>query len=137
MASIVTYKYIKQNPDITINAEEIEAVLGHELGHCKKHHITKRMCISIPMTFAILFIASKFIHMNSLYQAFGFTIAKIPVFVQLIGISLLFEVFGGFRIITKLISNWSSRKDEFENIFSNFGFIESKNGIPKAAIFEQ
>lgn len=97
-----------------LTAEEIEAVLGHELGHCKKHHITKRMCISIPMTFAILFIASKFIHMNSLYQAFGFTIAKIPVFVQLIGISLLFEVFGGFRIITNLISNWSSRRDEFE-----------------------
>ena len=33
---------------------------------------------------------------------------------QLIGISLLFEVFGGFKIITNLISNWSSRRDEFE-----------------------
>ena len=97
-----------------LSAEEIEAVLGHELGHCRKHHITKRMCISIPMTFAVLFLASRFIHMDLLYQAFGFTIPEIPVFVQLIGISLLFEVFGGFRIITNLISNCSSRKDEFE-----------------------
>lgn len=97
-----------------LSAEEIEAVLGHELGHCRKHHITKRMCISIPMTFAVLFLASRFIHMDLLYQAFGFTITEIPVFVQLIGISLLFEVFGGFRIITNLISNCSSRKDEFE-----------------------
>ncbi len=97
-----------------MSVDEIEAVLGHELGHYKLHHITKRLCIMIPLIFVMLYIVSLFLNTKSLYAGFGFTTSE-PVFsqMQLIGLFLLGEVFGGFSPVFSVINNWSSRKDEF------------------------
>lgn|SRR5574344_1300100 len=98
-----------------LTEEEIEAVLGHELGHYKKHHIVKRLAVSIPLVFAALFIVSLFITHTQLYTGFGFA-ANADVFphMQFIGIFLLSLVFGGYGDLEKLVSNYFSRRDEFQ-----------------------
>lgn len=98
-----------------LTEEEIEAVLGHELGHYKKHHIVKRLCISIPVMFAALFVVSLFITHQSLYAGFGFdTPAALFPHMQAAGIFLLSLVFGGYGDLEKLVSNYFSRRDEFQ-----------------------
>ncbi|MBO4386819.1 MAG: M48 family metallopeptidase, partial [Treponema sp.] len=106
-----------------LSPEEIEAVLGHELGHFKKHHIIKRMCVTFPLIFAFLFAAWLLIKIPSLYTGFGFkdfaentasNTTSIPATLQYVGIYLLSLIFGGFSPIFSLISNTFSRRDEFE-----------------------
>lgn len=125
-----------------LTTDEIEAVLGHELGHFKKHHIIKRMCVMFPLIFAFLFAAWLLIKIPSLYSGFGFTDfgfagntgstlatgstgsisstplsasnTAIPATLQYVGIYLLSLIFGGFGPIFSLISNTFSRRDEFE-----------------------
>lgn len=116
-----------------LSTDEIEAVLGHELGHFKKHHIIKRMCVTFPLIFAFLFAAWLLIKIPSLYSGFGFTDfgfagstgsisstplsasnTAIPATLQYVGIYLLSLIFGGFSPIFSLVSNTFSRRDEFE-----------------------
>lgn len=49
------------------------AVLAHEIGHAKKHHIKKMMCFSIVFTCIGFWILSKVIVYTPLFEAFGFT----------------------------------------------------------------
>jgi len=97
-----------------MNVDEIEAVLGHELGHYKLHHITKRLCIMIPLVFVVLYVLSLFLTNQDLYTGFGFS-TPTPVFfhMKLIGLFLLGQVFSGYGSIPSFFSNWSSRRDEF------------------------
>ena len=104
-----------------LSHEEIEAVLAHELGHYKHHHIIKKMLISIPLTFVSLFVVNLLSRIPALYEGFGFGIvssleesSQVLGMQQLLGIFLLSLVFDGFTFITSLISNCASRKDEFQ-----------------------
>ncbi|WP_191015084.1 M48 family metallopeptidase [Treponema zioleckii] len=98
-----------------LTAEEIEAVLGHELGHYKKHHIVKRLATMIPLIFVMLFVINLFTKMPALYENFGFTLNGAPTYkIIVIGFSLFMSSFGGFSILFDLISNFASRKHEFE-----------------------
>jgi STE24 endopeptidase len=98
-----------------LTEEEIEAVLGHELGHYKKHHIVKRLAVSIPLSFAVLFIVSLFIMHTQLYTGFGFsTNADVFPHMQFIGIFLLSLIFGGYSDVKNLVSNYFNRRDEFQ-----------------------
>lgn len=97
-----------------LTTEEVVAVLAHELGHCKHHHITKRMCVMIPVIFACLFAVSVLIRNDSLYTGFGFDTSNGFAALKFVGIFLLGLSFGGFDSLTSLISNASSRRDEFQ-----------------------
>lgn len=106
-----------------LTVDEIEAVLGHELGHYKKKHIVKRLCVSIPLTFIVLFALSILITIPELYTGFGFTpelavlsngTFRVLPYIQFIGVLLAVTCFEGFSDLADLVSNASSRKDEFE-----------------------
>ncbi|MBQ0039076.1 MAG: M48 family metallopeptidase [Treponema sp.] len=97
-----------------LDTEEVVAVLAHELGHCKHHHITKRMCFMIPMIFAVLFAVSVLIKNDMLYTGFGFNPENGFAALKFVGIFLLGLSFGGFDSLVSLISNASSRRDEFQ-----------------------
>ncbi|MDD7015145.1 MAG: M48 family metallopeptidase [Spirochaetales bacterium] len=104
-----------------LDDDEIEAVLGHELGHYKKHHIIKRMAVSLPLLFIAMFLISLLIKLPSLYTDFGFSADILKssdkgavAFLQLAIIPLATSAFEGFNWIVKFISNHFSRKDEFE-----------------------
>ncbi|MBB5219049.1 M48 family peptidase [Treponema rectale] len=107
-----------------LTVDEIEAVLGHELGHYKKHHIIKKMLVSVPFIFAVTFLVSLILKYPPLYTSFGFApeLFKVeglqsmhPVAaLEYAGIFLLGLSLSGFGIFTGLIQNFFSRKDEFE-----------------------
>lgn len=98
-----------------LTPEEIEAVLAHELGHYKYHHITKKLLTVIPLVFVFLFVISKFILNENFYAGFNFPVPQeIPPSLKIIGIMLLTMVFKGFGILISPVSNFFSRKDEFQ-----------------------
>lgn len=101
----------------SLTPDELAAVLGHELGHFKLHHITKRLFIMIPMEFLVTFLLYKIAHIPELYYAFGFldditteTIAN----VQFIGIFLASMLWGAISEIITPLSNIFSRKQEYQ-----------------------
>ena len=97
-----------------LTTDELVAVLGHELGHYKLHHIIRRFCVMIPVEFVLMFILYKIAQSTSIYTGFGFALTGIKVeSVQFIGLFLANLVAGSLSEIFSPIVNFSSRKDEF------------------------
>lgn len=108
---IVLYDTLLQQLD----DEEICAVLAHELGHYKKKHIIKRMLISIFLEFIGAFVLSFILNRPALYENFGFAVnPELLKNYAIAGVFLISIVVEGFSDITGLISNTSSRRDEFQ-----------------------
>lgn len=97
----------------SLTADELAAVLGHELGHFKLHHITKRLFVMIPMEFVVMFILYKMANLPSLYTAFGFRDITVAGF-QFIGIFLASMLWGSVSEIVTPVSNIFSRKQEYQ-----------------------
>lgn len=99
-----------------LTADEIESVLGHELGHYKHHHIVKRLAVMIPLIFALLYGMSLFIKLPYLYFGYGFELADgiIPHQMLIVGIMLLAKSFEGWSELLSPVFNFFSRKDEFQ-----------------------
>lgn len=97
-----------------LTTDELVAVLGHELGHYKLHHITRRFLVMIPVEFALMFILYKIAQSTSIYTGFGFALTGIKVeSVQFIGLFLANIVASSVSEIFSPLLNFSSRKDEF------------------------
>lgn len=100
----------------SLTPDELAAVLGHELGHFKLHHITKRLFVMIPMEFIVTFLLYKMAHLVDLYNAFGFAgvTAQNVASVQFIGIFLAAMVWMSVSEIVTPFSNIFSRKQEYQ-----------------------
>ncbi|RMX03524.1 M48 family peptidase [Corticibacter populi] len=104
-----------------LNAGEIEAVLAHELGHFRNHHVTKRLLSFFVLSLAGFALLGWLLHqpwffaglgvMPSLLDAGGLAPVSANSALALILFSMLVSVFGGL-----LQPLWSqlSRKHEFE-----------------------
>ena len=98
-----------------LSVDEIESVLGHELGHYKHHHILKKLFVMVPLTFIVLFGASFLIKFPLLYSGFGFIdIENVPYQMMFVGVFLLSLVFGDWLTVFSPIANFFSRRDEFQ-----------------------
>lgn len=65
--------------------EEIEAVLGHELGHWKLNHVVQNIVISQANLFIIFCLFAFFYRNSPLYEAFGFPKnSEMPILLGLI-----------------------------------------------------
>ncbi|MBT8311623.1 MAG: M48 family metallopeptidase [Flavobacteriaceae bacterium] len=92
-----------------LEEDEIVAVLAHEVGHYKRHHILYNLTSSILLTGLTLFILSLFINNPQVSGAIG---VQIPSFhAALIGFGLLYSPISE---ITGLLMNALSRKFEFQ-----------------------
>jgi len=89
---------------------EIEAVLGHELGHWSLSHTTKLLGIAQAHLFYVFALFSVFIHNNSLYNSFGFYDSH-PI---MIGFILFSEALAPMDTVIRFLMNILSRKFEFE-----------------------
>lgn len=99
----------------SMTADELTAVLGHELGHFKLKHITKRLFITIPMEFILLFVLYKLAHCVSLYTGFGFECSsQIVGSMQFIGLFLAINIYSAVSEIISPVMNFSSRRDEYQ-----------------------
>lgn len=98
-----------------LTTEEIEAVLGHELGHYKHHHILKKILFMIPAVFAVLFVVSFLVKLPLLYTGFGFVVEEpVPYQMMFVGVFLMSLVFGEWGGALSPIMNTLSRHDEFQ-----------------------
>lgn len=93
--------------DMTTN--ELVAVLAHEIGHYKKHHVIWSLMLGILQTGAMLFIFSLFVGSPELSAALG--VEKPSFHIGLIAFGLLFSP---ISMITGLAMNIFSRKNEYQ-----------------------
>ena len=98
-----------------LTTDELEAVLGHELGHYKLKHITKRLCFLIPMELVLMFLLYVIAQSTSLYAGFGFAVTPETVIsMQFIGLLLASMITSPLQELFSPVINYSSRRDEYQ-----------------------
>lgn len=93
----------------SLNVDETEAVLAHELGHFKHHHIKKGIALMAAMTLAGLAILGGLIGETAFYHGLG--VSRPSSYIGLLLFMLVIPLFTFF--ISPLFSIFS-RKHEFE-----------------------
>ena len=92
-----------------LSNNQIAAVLAHEIGHYKKHHLIKGLALSFFVTTLVFFVVNFFLNFLPIYEAFGFSrISYHGIFVILSFAAGPFTFF-----LTPLFTMWS-RKHEYE-----------------------
>ncbi|MDP3678786.1 MAG: M48 family metallopeptidase [Methylotenera sp.] len=92
-----------------LNADEIEAVLAHELGHFKHHHVIKRIALLFFVSFLGLALLGWLINQPWFYSGLGVT--QISNYMALILFLLVSPVF--LFLLRPIMASYS-RKNEFE-----------------------
>ena len=69
--------------------DEILAILAHEIGHLKKHHIKKQFVLVSLVSLFLFFLASKLLTWEVMYHSFGFS--NMPCYVGLFLVGILWE----------------------------------------------
>ena len=93
----------------SLSAEELEAVLAHEIGHYKKKHIVKRLVFSVFSMTAGFYILSLLLNWTALYEAFGFSGRGYHAILIILSICL-----SPFSFFLSPLSNSWSRKHEYQ-----------------------
>lgn len=93
----------------SLDANEVEAVLAHELGHFKRKHIQKRLVSTAAMSLAGLALLGWLIEQPMFYHGLG--VETISKHMALILFMLVMPLIGIFIVP---IFSWVSRKHEFE-----------------------
>ena len=91
-----------------LNADEIEAVLAHELGHFKHQHVTKRIAMMFVVSFLGLALLGWLINQPGFYYGLGVT--HISTYMALMLFLLVSPVF--LFLLRPLMASYS-RKNEF------------------------
>ncbi len=98
--------------DTLINSHtvpELLAVLAHEVGHYKKHHIVRHLLIG-QLNLLLLFLGASFcISRPELFETFGVSTASYYV-----GLTLYLILMRPFAVLFGILMNYWSRRDEFE-----------------------
>jgi len=88
---------------------EVEAVLAHELGHYKLHHIAKGMALTAAVSFAVLLVLGLLIGEDWFYRGLG---VRTPGNAQ--ALALFFLVLPEFLFFLSPLTALYSRRREFE-----------------------
>ncbi len=88
--------------------KEIIAVLAHEIGHYKLHHIRWQLVRSFVMTGVIFFLLDIFIAQASFYDAFAFSGVS-----SYAALTVFFMWFGLIEFLLQPITSLISRRNEF------------------------
>ncbi|MDI1362423.1 M48 family metallopeptidase [Methylotenera sp.] len=92
-----------------LNVDEIEAVLAHELGHFKHHHVIKRIVMLFSISFLGLALLGWLINQPWFYTGLGVT--QISNYMALILFLLVSPIF--LFLLRPMMASYS-RKNEFE-----------------------
>jgi STE24 endopeptidase len=93
----------------TLEPDEIEAVLAHELGHFKRKHVQKRIVIMMLSSLAGLALLGWLIDQPWFYQGLGVEQGS-----NALALLLFLMVTPVFTLFLQPLSSWFSRKHEFE-----------------------
>jgi STE24 endopeptidase len=98
--------------DTLINSHtvpELLAVLAHEVGHYKKHHIVRHLLIG-QLNLLLLFLGASFcLTRPELFETFGVSTPSYYV-----GFALYLVLMRPFAVLFGILVNYWSRRDEFE-----------------------
>jgi len=103
----------------TLDANEVEAVLAHELGHFKHHHVRKGLILNAVITLVGLAILAWLIKQDAFYNVLG--VSNPSTYMALILFSMVMPL---FSIYLQPVMSFLSRKHEFEA--DNFAAEQSK-----------
>ncbi|WP_287876711.1 M48 family metallopeptidase [Aquitalea sp.] len=92
-----------------LGAEEIEAVLAHELGHFKRKHIVKRISFAFALSLGFLFILGQLLHADWFYAALGVNTPS-----TVMALILFFMAVPAFTFPLTPLSSLMSRRHEYE-----------------------
>jgi STE24 endopeptidase len=92
-----------------LSINEVEAVLAHELGHFKRHHVVKRIAATFALSLGFLWLLGKLMQTTWFYQGLGVSTPSTALALLLFFITLPIFSF----LFGPLISAYS-RKHEFE-----------------------
>ncbi|MBC8208342.1 MAG: M48 family metallopeptidase [Desulfobulbaceae bacterium] len=92
-----------------LNNDEILAVLAHEMGHYRRHHLLKMMVISTLQTGVIFYALSLILNNTLLFAAFG--MEHISTYAALVFFGFLYTP---VSLVLTLLVNWISRVHEFQ-----------------------
>ena len=93
----------------TLDPNEVEAVLAHELGHFKHHHVRKGLIVNAVITLVGLAILAWLIKQEAFYTVLG--VSHASTYMALILFSMVMPL---FSIYLTPIMSYLSRKHEFE-----------------------
>ena len=96
-----------------LNADEVEAVLAHELGHFHHRHILKRMVLSFIMALVFLQVLAWLSHQVWFYTELG-VIPQLGRPNDALALILFFLVVPVFTFWVTPVMNLLSRKDEYQ-----------------------
>jgi STE24 endopeptidase len=97
-----------------IEAPEIEAVLAHELGHFRLHHVRQRLAASVLLTFGGLALLAWVLRQPGFYSALGVPAPSAAM--ALLLFALTAPVFAFFA--TPVMSSWSRRHERQADDFA-------------------
>ena len=96
-----------------LSPTEIEAVLAHELGHFKRHHVIKRIASSFATSLIFLWILSQLMQAQWFYTGLGVVVPTASMITAL-ALLLFFMVMPAFSFLLNPLMSYYSRKHEFE-----------------------
>jgi STE24 endopeptidase len=88
---------------------EIEAVLAHELGHFKRHHVLKRIVFTFALSLGFLWLLAQLMEANWFYVGLGVTTPSTAL-----ALLLFFMILPVFSFLLHPLMSYYSRKHEFE-----------------------
>ncbi|MVW78964.1 M48 family metalloprotease [Bordetella sp. 02P26C-1] len=96
-----------------LNADEIEAVLAHELGHFAKRHIVKRIVLSFIAALVFFAALGWLAQQPWFYEGLG-VVPRLDGRNDAMALLLFFLVIPVFTFMLTPVASWYSRRDEFE-----------------------
>ncbi len=92
-----------------MTVDEAAAVLAHEIGHFKAHHVHRRLVLGLAETLFGLWVLSLLVDWPPLFRAFGFAAPSYQAALA------LFSLCGGaFTFFLEPVGSWLSRRHEYE-----------------------
>ena len=88
---------------------EVEAVLAHELGHYKRHHVWKRVLLLFAFSFALLWLLGGLLDQAWFYQGLN-----VPTRTSATGLLLFVLVMPVFTFLLHPLTSLYSRRHEYE-----------------------
>src|SRR5512135_19396 len=92
-----------------LSPAEIDAVLAHELGQFKRHHVLKRIALTFALSLGFLWGLAQLLHAGWFYQGLGVTTQSTAS-----ALLLFFAALPVFTFLLHPIVSAYSRKHEFE-----------------------
>jgi STE24 endopeptidase len=92
-----------------LSGNEIEAVLAHELGHFKRHHVMKRIVMTFVMSLGFLWVLGQLMQTDWFFQGLGVTTPSTAL-----ALLLFFLIIPLFSFFMMPLMSAYSRKHEFE-----------------------